>query len=103
MSEQIVLMPQGSVAGVAASSSGSSKDKAAAEEESEKRKRPLLPKSSILRLLAELVRSYSVCAGLITQHVYHAGETELITEVNLNLCFLENKNLQLLADTKILL
>mgnify|MGYP001555031484 CR=1 FL=1 len=51
------------------------------EEEEEKQKRPLLLKSSLLRILAEVVKSYSNCAGLITQHTYLAEQSELIAEV----------------------
>jgi len=51
------------------------------EEEQSKDKKPLLTKSAVLRLLAELSRSYAGCAVLICQHVYHAGQSELITEV----------------------
>jgi len=40
-----------------------------------------LTKSAVLRLLAELSRSYAGCAVLICQHSYHAGQSELITEV----------------------
>ncbi|XP_023930490.1 E3 ubiquitin-protein ligase HUWE1 [Lingula anatina] len=54
------------------------REKKAAEEE--KKKRPLLLKSAILRLLAELVRSYSGCAQLITSHTYQSGQTELVSE-----------------------
>ncbi len=56
-------------------------DKSAKTEEKDKKSLPLLPTSEILRLLAEMVRSYAGCAGLITQHVYQAGQTEHITEV----------------------
>ena len=47
----------------------------------EKRLQPLMPKSAVLRLLAELVRAYSGCAYLITQHVFTANQSELVTEV----------------------
>ena len=50
-------------------------------EEEERKQHPLLPKSAILRLLAELVRSYGGCAQLVAQHTYRAGQTELIMEV----------------------
>ena len=45
-----------------------------------KRLQPLLPKSAVLRLLAELVRAYSGCAYLITQHVYTCQQSELVNE-----------------------
>ena len=51
------------------------------EDEQSKDKKPLLSKSAVLRLLAELSRSYAGCAVLICQHTYHAGQSELITEV----------------------
>jgi hypothetical protein len=47
----------------------------------EEKKRPLLPKSAILKILAEAVRSYSGCAKLITDHSYCAGQSEMVTEV----------------------
>ena len=51
------------------------------EDEQSKDKKPLLTKSAVLRLLAELSRSFAGCAVLICQHTYHAGQSELITEV----------------------
>lgn len=45
---------------------------------------PIIRKSGICRLLAELVRSYAQCARLITDYSFHAGDSELITEVLLN-------------------
>jgi len=56
------------------------------EDEPSKDKKLLLSKSSVLRLLAELSRSYAGCAVLICQHTYHAGQSELITEVSSFLC-----------------
>ena len=50
--------------------------------EEEKKKRPLIPKSAIMRLLAELVKSYTNCAQLITQHTFVAGQSELVAEVH---------------------
>lgn len=41
---------------------------------------PIIRKSGICRLLAELVRSYFQCARLITDYSFHAGDSELITE-----------------------
>ncbi|KAL1452364.1 hypothetical protein MTO96_006282 [Rhipicephalus appendiculatus] len=41
---------------------------------------PLLPKSAVCRLLAELVRSYAPCARMVADHVYTAGQTELVPE-----------------------
>ncbi|CAN8025340.1 unnamed protein product, partial [Ixodes persulcatus] len=40
---------------------------------------PLLPKSAVCRLLAELVRSYAPCARMVADHVYAAGQTELMS------------------------
>ncbi|XP_069065433.1 E3 ubiquitin-protein ligase HUWE1 isoform X1 [Pleurodeles waltl] len=42
--------------------------------------KPLLPTSTILRLLAELVRSYVGIATLIANYSYTAGQSELIKE-----------------------
>lgn len=43
--------------------------------------KPLMPTSTILRLLAELVRSYVGIATLIASYCYTAGQSELIKEV----------------------
>jgi len=53
------------------------------EDEQSKERKPLLTKSAVLRLLAELSRSYAGCAVLLCQHTYHAGQSEFITEVTL--------------------
>ncbi|BFZ10773.1 hypothetical protein BsWGS_13813 [Bradybaena similaris] len=42
--------------------------------------RPLIPKSAILRLLSEIIRSYGNCVQLITQHYYQPGQTELVRD-----------------------
>lgn len=47
-----------------------------------KASKPLMPTSSILRLLAELVRSYVGIATLIASYCYTAGQSELIKEVS---------------------
>lgn len=61
-------------------------DKAATSEESRaakaKASKPLMPTSTILRLLAELVRSYVGIATLIASYSYTAGQSELIKEVS---------------------
>ena len=44
--------------------------------------KPLMPTSTILRLLAELVRSYVGIATLIASYCYTAGQSELIKEVS---------------------
>lgn len=55
----------------------------AAEENKQKAKgsKPLMPTSTILRLLAELVRSYVGIATLIANYNYTVGQSELIKEV----------------------
>ncbi|TRY66469.1 hypothetical protein DNTS_005364 [Danionella cerebrum] len=59
-------------------------EKSASSEESRaakaKASKPLMPTSTILRLLAELVRSYVGIATLITSYNYTAGQSELIKE-----------------------
>uniref|UniRef100_A0A3P9GYP9 E3 ubiquitin-protein ligase HUWE1 n=1 Tax=Oryzias latipes TaxID=8090 RepID=A0A3P9GYP9_ORYLA len=59
-------------------------DKSTSSEESKaakvKASKPLMPVSTILRLLAELVRSYVGIATLITSYCYTAGQSELIKE-----------------------
>ncbi|KAL8164318.1 UNVERIFIED_CONTAM: E3 ubiquitin-protein ligase huwe1, partial [Gekko kuhli] len=54
----------------------------AAEESKQKAKgsKPLMPTSTILRLLAELVRSYVGIATLIANYNYTVGQSELIKE-----------------------
>lgn len=47
-----------------------------------KASKPLMPTSTILRLLAELVRSYVGIATLIASYSYTAGQSELIKEVS---------------------
>ncbi|XP_076027964.1 E3 ubiquitin-protein ligase HUWE1 isoform X4 [Genypterus blacodes] len=59
-------------------------EKSASSEESKaakaKASKPLMPTSTILRLLAELVRSYVGIATLIASYCYTAGQSELIKE-----------------------
>lgn len=57
---------------------GSSEESRAAKAKASK---PLMPTSTILRLLAELVRSYVGIATLIATYNYTAGQSELIKEV----------------------
>ena len=52
------------------------------------KKKPLISKSSICRLLAELVKSYGSCAKEITDHVYEAGSSEIIKEDTSAIAFL---------------
>lgn len=60
-------------------------DRGSSSEESRaakaKASKPLMPTSTILRLLAELVRSYVGIATLIATYNYTAGQSELIKEV----------------------
>lgn len=51
-------------------------------------RKPLLPKSVILKILAEAVRSYQIVATLITDYEYRAGQSELITENTNALAFI---------------
>lgn len=44
---------------------------------------PIIRKSGICQLLAELVRSYSQCARLITEYSFHTGDSELVPEVSI--------------------
>ncbi|XP_078340185.1 E3 ubiquitin-protein ligase HUWE1-like isoform X5 [Crassostrea virginica] len=53
---------------------------AGAGSEDQEKKRPLMPKSSVLRLLSEVVKSYSSCTQLITQYTYTAAQTTLVHE-----------------------
>ena len=59
-----------------------------AEEDSLKKKQPLLSKSAVCRLLAELVKSYGSCAKLITEHIYEAGTSENVREDSSALAYL---------------
>ncbi|GLH08141.1 uncharacterized protein GBIM_13439 [Gryllus bimaculatus] len=52
---------------------------------------PLMPKSSILKILADAVRSYSACAKLIIDHTYTAGMSELVIEDCTALAFILDK------------
>lgn len=56
--------------------------------EMDRRRRPLLPKSAICRLLAELVRSYAGCARLVAEHIFPAKTSELVSEETSALAFL---------------
>lgn len=57
-------------------------NKTAEERKSEK---PLLMKSSLLRLLAEMIRSYVGCAITVANHVYVSGISDSVTEVSVRL------------------
>lgn len=53
--------------------------------------KPLLNKSAILKILAESVKSYQTVALHITEHVYRAGSSSLITEDTTALSFILDK------------
>ncbi|XP_048192464.1 E3 ubiquitin-protein ligase HUWE1 isoform X9 [Perognathus longimembris pacificus] len=77
--------PQGEGASTPEESRDGKKDKEgdrASEENKQKGKgsKPLMPTSTILRLLAELVRSYVGIATLIANYSYTVGQSELIKE-----------------------
>ncbi|XP_025908712.1 E3 ubiquitin-protein ligase HUWE1-like, partial [Nothoprocta perdicaria] len=55
-------------------------ERAAEERQRAKASKPLMPTSTILRLLAELVRSYVGIAALIANYSYSVGQSELIKE-----------------------
>jgi hypothetical protein len=40
-----------------------------------------MPKSAVLRLLSEMIKSYSSCTRLITNYSYHGGQSDLVVEV----------------------
>lgn len=61
---------------------------AAAKEEEIRKNRLLMSQSSLLRLLAELARSYSVVSKLIAEHTYHPGQSDLITEETGTIAFI---------------
>ncbi|XP_032797159.2 LOW QUALITY PROTEIN: E3 ubiquitin-protein ligase HUWE1 [Daphnia magna] len=64
------------------------KKESTSSEEMDRRRRPLLPKSAICRLLAELVRSYAGCARLVAEHIFPAKTSELVSEETSALAFL---------------
>lgn len=66
--------------------------------EPEEAKKPLLPKSAILKMLAEAVRSYGAVANLITEHTYRANQSELVIEDTTALAFLLDKLLPMLPE-----
>ncbi len=74
--------------GVATASDKTSKPLVGTPEEAALKKRPLMTKSAVCRLLAELVKSYGSCAKLITDHVYESGLSELIKEDTTALAFM---------------
>ena len=60
--------------GAAAAATTASKDESA-------KNKPLIPKSAILRLLAELVMSYAGIAQAVAQYQYMVGHTKHVKEV----------------------
>ena len=92
-----VSVPEGAVPSESAASvtiqapaSASKTEKSAtdAEEEAANKKRPLITKSIVCRLLAELVKSYGSCATLITEHVFEGGMSDLVKDDTTALAFL---------------
>ena len=92
-----VSVPEGAVPSEAAATTSattasktekSSTTAADAEEEAANKKRPLITKSIVCRLLAELVKSYGSCATLITEHVFESGMSDLVKEDTTALAFL---------------
>ncbi|VDI57331.1 E3 ubiquitin-protein ligase HUWE1 [Mytilus galloprovincialis] len=61
------------------SEAGTSKDQKETKEDL-KNQNPLMPKSAVLRLLSEMIKSYSSCTRLITNYTYHSGQSELVVE-----------------------
>lgn len=59
-----------------------------AKEVEAKKNRPLMTQSSLLRLLAELSKSYSVVAKIVTEYSFHAGQSDLITDDCSSLAFI---------------
>lgn len=53
--------------------------------------KPLLNKSAILKILAESVKSYQTVALYITEHIYRAGSSSLISEDTTALSFILDK------------
>merc|ERR1719187_14784 len=68
------------------------------ELEEARKKRPLLPKSAVCRLLAEMVRSYAGCARLITEHLFTAGMSDLVKEDCTALAFILDELLTSSSD-----
>lgn len=63
------------------SEAGTSKEqKDAKNAEEQKKQNPLMPKSAVLRLLSEMIKSYSSCTRLITNYSYHGGQSDLVVE-----------------------
>lgn len=78
----------GSYVATTITSDKASKPLVGTPEEAALKKRPLMTKSAVCRLLAELVKSYGSCAKLITDHVYESGLSELIKEDTTALAFM---------------
>merc|ERR550532_1890940 len=68
------------------------------ELEEARKKRPLLPKSAVCRLLAEMVKSYAGCARLITEHLFTAGMSDLVKEDCTALAFILDELLTSSSD-----
>ncbi|WAR27034.1 HUWE1-like protein [Mya arenaria] len=62
------------------SSDGANKGTDGKSGEDKQIQKPLLTKSNILRILSEIIKSYCNCTQLVTQHMYHAKQSELLEE-----------------------
>ncbi|XP_076447673.1 E3 ubiquitin-protein ligase HUWE1-like isoform X2 [Babylonia areolata] len=93
ISEQsAALSVQNSTSDIPAEEDNASQSESAANQESvdkeskdkqpvdDKKARPLFPKSAILRLLSEVIKSYGNCTQLITQYAYEASQSDLLGE-----------------------
>lgn len=76
----VIQLSKKSSATTAADTSGSIKDESTPKLDSSV-KTSLLSVSNILRILAELTRSFVCCAQLVCQHHYYAGQSPGIKEV----------------------
>ena len=77
---------------------GEEKSKQEKDAEDARSRRPLLPKSAVCRLLAEMVKSYAGCAKLITEHEFKAGMSDLVREDSSALAFILDELLTSAAD-----
>ncbi|XP_071445079.1 E3 ubiquitin-protein ligase HUWE1 isoform X2 [Hetaerina americana] len=66
----------------------------------EEKKKPLLPKSAILKIVSDIVRSYPPCARQITKHCYTEGQSDHVTEPYSALSFIMDKLLPIQGDTE---
>ncbi|XP_046406854.1 E3 ubiquitin-protein ligase HUWE1 isoform X2 [Ischnura elegans] len=66
----------------------------------EEKKKALLPKSAILKIISDIVRSYPPCAKQVTRHRYHEGQTDLVPEPYTALGFIIDKLLPVDSDAE---